>query len=540
MDDLPRGWSTSQLSELVVNNGICTDGDWVESKDQDSEGNIRLIQLADIGDGIFLDKSSKFLNDESGKRLNITKLRRDDILLARMPHPLGRACIFPSVTYEACTVVDVLIFRSGSNDISNKCLMHFINSPQIRRKIELLSGGSTRKRISGGNLKSLSIPIPPKLEQERISKKVDDLLSKGERAVREIKAVSKLITTYKASVFKKYLLGGFLDAKAKENTTPISIGLPSSKLKNGWNWVKLSDVAKLESGHTPKKSNPIYWSDGDIPWISLKDIRAHDQKVIFETSEKPNQDGIDNSSARLLPEGTVVFSRDISVGFVTIMGKKMATSQHFANWVCGPEINNFYLKYALASARSYLIKSGQGTTVKTIYMPALKEFYIALPSIKEQIEVVKIIQDSFKRADLILSFSQSCEEQISKLNRSVLAKAFNGKICRQNPNDEPASDLLKRIAIQRKELLKLNSAKKKAAPKKPVRKTLKMITSVVSALSEAKKALSSQQLLFASGYPINADTELMEQFFLDVRQALIDRKIEIWREGNEDHFRLVE
>ncbi|BBM01955.1 restriction endonuclease subunit S [Microbulbifer sp. GL-2] len=102
------------------------------------------------------------------------------------------------------------------------------------------------------------------------------------------------------------------------------------------------------------------------------------------TKELTYAKGIENSSARLLPKGTVCFSRDISVGFTTIMGKEMSTTQHFANWICRNRLNNKYLMYALMAAKEHITISGQGTTVKTIYMPALKEFRILTPPYREQ------------------------------------------------------------------------------------------------------------------------------------------------------------
>jgi type I restriction enzyme S subunit len=95
----------------------------------------------------------------------------------------------------------------------------------------------------------------------------------------------------------------------------------------------LTVLARLESGHTPSRKHPEYWG-GNIPWIGIQDARANDGQVIEDTEEKTNELGIENSSARVLPEKTVCLSRTASVGYVVIMGRPMATSQDFVNWVC--------------------------------------------------------------------------------------------------------------------------------------------------------------------------------------------------------------
>ncbi|BDD86074.1 restriction endonuclease subunit S [Desulfofustis limnaeus] len=97
-----------------------------------------------------------------------------------------------------------------------------------------------------------------------------------------------------------------------------------------WKRVQLTTVAQLESGHTPSRRNPKYWN-GSIPWVSLHDTDALDDREIHSTQQSVTQEGIDNSSARILPRGTVVFSRTATVGKTTVLGCNMATSQDFAN-----------------------------------------------------------------------------------------------------------------------------------------------------------------------------------------------------------------
>lgn len=132
MTGLPRGWAYATLPELITNDGVFTDGDWVESKDQDPEGDVRLVQLADVGDGRYLNKSNRFLMRDKALELGCTFLEPGDVLLARMPDPLGRACIFPGDKRSAVTVVDVCVVRGDSAHFSNRWLMHFLNAPAFR------------------------------------------------------------------------------------------------------------------------------------------------------------------------------------------------------------------------------------------------------------------------------------------------------------------------------------------------------------------------------------------------------------------------
>ena len=113
--EVPPGWVYAPIGDVVASDGIFNDGDWVETKDQNPKGSVRLIQLADIGDGSFLNKSSRFLTAAKAHELNCTFLTEGDLLVARMPEPLGRCCLFPLHGGEKyVTVVDVCVVRPRS------------------------------------------------------------------------------------------------------------------------------------------------------------------------------------------------------------------------------------------------------------------------------------------------------------------------------------------------------------------------------------------------------------------------------------------
>jgi restriction endonuclease S subunit len=159
-------WVETTLGEICTE-GLFADGDWVESKDQDPEGEYRLLQLADIGDGTFLNKSDRWMNREQFNRLGCTKLEVNDVLIARMPDPIGRACLFPEGLPVCATVVDVAIVRTG-NETLQKFLALLINSSDFRTEAFSLLTGTTRQRISRGNLAKISFAIPSQEKQLEI------------------------------------------------------------------------------------------------------------------------------------------------------------------------------------------------------------------------------------------------------------------------------------------------------------------------------------------------------------------------------------
>jgi len=170
----------------------------------------------------------------------------------------------------------------------------------------------------------------------------------------------------------------------------LAVGMPKTEPPNGWKWAKLSDLARLETGHTPSRKFPEYW-DGDVCWIGIRDATANHGTTIYDTNQHATELGIENSSARLLPKDTVCLSRTASVGYVIVMGKEMATSQDFVNWVCSDELDHQFLKYVLLSENRSFLRFASGTTHQTIYFPEVKAFHICHPPLPEQKAIAHIL-----------------------------------------------------------------------------------------------------------------------------------------------------
>src|SRR5262249_31397156 len=156
-------------------------------------------------------------------------------------------------------------------------------------------------------------------------------------------------------------------------------------------WTPLVDVARMESGHTPSRNHPEWWG-GDVPWIGIADARNHTGKTIHDTIQHTNAEGLANSAARLLPQGTVCVSRTASVGYVVVMGKEMSTSQDFVNWTPTKAVTSDWLRLVFSADKEALLRFGKGTVHKTIYFPEWLSIYIAVPPLAEQKKIVEELE----------------------------------------------------------------------------------------------------------------------------------------------------
>ncbi len=253
---------------------------------------------------------------------------------------------------------------------------------------------------------------PPLAEQRRIAEVLDRaeaLRTKRRTALAQLDSLTQ-------SLFLD-LFGEKLDAP------PIDTRPARARVPRGCSWELLTDVARLATGHTPDRERSAYWN-GEIPWISLTDIRSLDGTEAKCTLQSVTPLGIENSSSVLLPRGTVCFSRTASVGFVTVMGREMATSQDFMNWVCGPKIDPTYLMWALIMSRPRLLALSSGSTHRTIYMRVVEQFRVLLPPISLQREFARRVT----AVEALKTAQRASLAELDALFASLQHRAFRGEL----------------------------------------------------------------------------------------------------------------
>ncbi len=182
------------------------DGDWIEKKDQSKKG-IRLIQTGNVKDGYFSDRVDKgrYITKETFEKLNCTEIFEGDILISRLPDPVGRACIIPKLNTKMITAVDCTIVRA-SNEVDKNYLSYYLQSQKYYFDINQKITGATRQRISRENLGNILIPIPELNEQKKIIKKLDVAFEKLKKVDDDIEEKKKLIIDLKRSIINSVTL----------------------------------------------------------------------------------------------------------------------------------------------------------------------------------------------------------------------------------------------------------------------------------------------------------------------------------------------
>lgn len=281
--------------------------------------------------------------------------------------------------------------------------------------------------ITKGDLGAINVPLPPAEQQESIAAFLDRETAKIDALVAEQEKLIALLKEKRQAVISHAVTKGLNPDTPMKDSGIEWLG----KVPAHWCVMPIRLAARLESGHTPSRSHPEYWEDCSIPWFTLGDvwqIRDGRTNYVSETKELVSEIGLANSSARLLPAGTVMLSRTASVGFTAIMGIEMATTQDFANWICGSTLRPEFLLYALRGMHAEFKRLMMGSTHNTIYMPDIQAFRFALPPIVEQDAIVKAVRLELKRID---ELSEEAEKGIGLLKErrsALISAAVTGKI----------------------------------------------------------------------------------------------------------------
>ncbi|MFQ5629609.1 MAG: restriction endonuclease subunit S, partial [bacterium] len=168
-----------------------------------------------------------------------------------------------------------------------------------------------------------------------------------------------------------------------------------NNLPKGWIWTKIGDLGTVTSGGTPSTKNVKYFG-GKIAWITPADLSGYSNKYISKGRKSLTQVGLQNSSAKLLPKGSVLFSSRAPVGYVVIAANEICTNQGFKNLVPSKEISNEFIYYYLKSAKRLAESYASGTTFLELSGTKFAQLQIPLAPFNEQHRIVEKIEELFR------------------------------------------------------------------------------------------------------------------------------------------------
>ena len=213
-------------------------------------------------------------------------------------------------------------------------------------------------------------------------------------------------------------------------------------MPKGWVWTTLGYIGVWQAGGTPSRSNKSYYG-GNIPWLKTGDLN---DGLITNIPESITEEAVANSSAKINPTGSVLIAMyGATIGKLGILTFPATTNQACCACVEYFAITQYYLFYFLLSHRDMFIEKGGGGAQPNISKEIIVNTAIPLPPLAEQERIVTEIEHWLTLIDQIEQDESDLQIVIKQTKSKILDLAIHGKLVPQDPNDEPAAELLKRI-----------------------------------------------------------------------------------------------
>ncbi len=204
----------------------------------------------------------------------------------------------------------------------------------------------------------------------------------------------------------------------------LKFGINKMKAKQfpkGWKEVELGEVCEISAGGTPRRDKNEYWKEGTISWLKISDMK---EKYISETEEMITKEGLNNSSAKLFPTGTLVYSIFATLGAIGILGKESSTNQAIAGII--PKKNFIlieYLYYCLISQKREILSKKSHATQDNLNLTVLRSFKIPLPPLSIQKQIVSILE----KAEALKQKREEADKLTEDYLKSVFYEMFYNK-----------------------------------------------------------------------------------------------------------------
>jgi type I restriction enzyme S subunit len=425
LPELPAHWELRRLKHVAV---VVPSN--VDKKSYDGQTAIRLCNYTDVYYNERITADLDFMPATATlEQIARFGLRADDVIITKDSETADDIAVASYVPEGLPGIVcgyHLAVVRPRSS-FSGAFAKRFFDSRFAKAQFCVSANGLTRVGLGRYELHNSFVPVPPVSEQLEIADFLDRETSKIDALVAEQRRLMELLQEKRHAVISHTVTKGVNpDVPMKPSGIEWLGEVPAH-----WPVMPIRRCARLESGHTPSRQHPEYWIDCSIPWFTLADvwqIREGKADYIYETHEKVSDVGLANSAARLLPKGTVMLSRTASVGFSAMMGVDMATTQDFANWVCGERLLPEYLLLVFRAMQSEFRRLMMGSTHNTIYMPDIQALRFALPPLTEQRAIVSHVHALTRKLDRLLEEVRSAENLLLERRAAVISAAVTGQI----------------------------------------------------------------------------------------------------------------
>ena len=295
-------------------------------------------------------------------------LNEGDIVFARTGATVGKSYLYKLSDGRLVFAGFLIRFTIDTRHLIPYYLKSYVSTSRYWYWVKLTSQRSGQPGINANEYCSLLVTIPPLPEQRKIA----EVLSTWDRAIEK-----QTLLVEKVELRKKGLMQQLLTGKKRLHG-----------FSEEWKTVKLGSIADVVGGGTPDTNNSDYW-DGNIAWLTPSEIGT--EKYVYTSKKHITEEGLKNSSARLLPVGTIVFTSRATIGLKAILKTEASTNQGFQSLIISQSSNIEFVYYLLDILIHVIRKKSSGSTFPEISANSLKSINITTPPLEEQNAIAEIL-----------------------------------------------------------------------------------------------------------------------------------------------------
>lgn len=397
--DLPNGWEWKNLGSIVkLQNGFA-----FKSKLFTDSG-LPIVRIKNIkNEKVSLDDVVYFNIEDYGKNLDTYKIKKNDLLIAMSGATTGKIGLYES-DEESYLNQRVGLFRIEKYDLRNY-LFYFL-STQIEKNLAQ-SLGAAQPNLSTQQINDMDIPLPSLSEQQRIVSKLDKLFEKIDKSISLHQKNMDEADVFMGSVLNDVF--GELDEKE----------YPKYPLSNF--------DKKMSAGGTPLRKEKSYWENGTIDWFSSGELN---QTYTFPSNERITQIGLDKSSAKLFPKGTLLIGMyDTAAMKMSILSDDGSCNQSIVGFKPNEdELSLMFSMYQLKYLKKEILEQRKGVRQQNLNLSKIKATEIVYPPLQTQQKVVKYLDEISEKIEKVKSIQRDKMDSLKDLKASILDKAFRGEL----------------------------------------------------------------------------------------------------------------
>ena len=342
---------------------------------------------------------TQFISQRKDALLNNGRLCRGDIVITTRGTVGNVALYSPQVPYENIRINSGMLIIRCANNISNQYLYQVLRSEWFQKQIMAVQSGSAQPQLPKSHFLKMNIPLPPLPIQEKIAsilQLIDDKITTNN-------SINDNLEQQAQALYQELFI---------TNTDP------------SWETGTISNLGTVIGGSTPSKARPEYYTKNGIAWITPKDLSINKSKFITHGESDITELGLKNSSATVMPEGTVLFSSRAPIGYIAIAAGNITTNQGFKSVVPNAEIGTVYVYYYLKQNLSMIERLASGSTFKEVSGGTMKSVPAIVPDSKTIQEFNNFCLPIFEQQKVL----ETQNRTLAGLRDSLLPKLMSGEL----------------------------------------------------------------------------------------------------------------